>query len=152
VSRTYHSSKPRAARLPEETSAVVMGDPPSLPNAIGCRCLMRRGRRFKRHYQVLDSGKRSLVTFAMKLPPLNALRAFEAAARHKSFVKAAEEMYVSPAAVSRHVKNLEEHLSLRLFDRKAQGIVLTEVGRQLLPELSHAFQCIASAALRVRTM
>src|SRR5438034_1323800 len=88
----------------------------------------------------------------MKLPPLNALRAFEAAARHHSFVKAAEEMYVSPAAVSRHVKNLEAHLSLTLFDRKAQGIVLTEVGRQLLPELTDAFQRISAAAIRARTM
>jgi LysR family glycine cleavage system transcriptional activator len=87
----------------------------------------------------------------MKLPPLNALRAFEAAARHRSFVKAAEEMYVSPAAVSRHVKNLEENLSLTLFDRKAQGIVLTEVGKQLLPELSDAFQRISAAAVRART-
>jgi LysR family glycine cleavage system transcriptional activator len=88
----------------------------------------------------------------MKLPPLNALRAFEAAARHRSFVKAAEEMYVSPAAVSRHVKNLEEHLSLTLFDRKAQGIVLTEVGRRLLPDLTDAFQRISAAAVRARTM
>lgn len=86
----------------------------------------------------------------MKLPPLNALRAFEAAARHNSFVKAAEEMHVSPGAISRHVRKLEEHLSLTLFERKAQGLMLTEVGAQLLPEITEALQRIAAAALRAQ--
>jgi LysR family glycine cleavage system transcriptional activator len=86
----------------------------------------------------------------MQLPPLNALRAFEAAARHGSFAKAGDELHVSPGAVSRHVKLLEEHLSLTLFDRKAQGIGLTAVGKQLLPEITEAFQRIAGAATRAR--
>jgi LysR family transcriptional regulator, glycine cleavage system transcriptional activator len=86
----------------------------------------------------------------MNLPPLNALRAFEAAARHNSFAKAAEEMHVSAGAISRHVRILEEHLSLALFDRKAQGLGLTEVGRQLLPEITEAFRRIDTAAMRAR--
>jgi LysR family glycine cleavage system transcriptional activator len=84
----------------------------------------------------------------MNLPPLNALRAFEAAGRHNSFAKASEEMHLSPGAISRQVRLLEEYLSLRLFDRKAQGLALTEVGKQFLPEISDAFQRIASAAGR----
>jgi LysR family glycine cleavage system transcriptional activator len=84
----------------------------------------------------------------MKLPPLNALRAFEAAARHNSFAKAAEEMRISPGAISRQVRILEQHLSLTLFDRKAQGLGLTEVGRQLLPEITEAFRRINTAAMR----
>jgi LysR family glycine cleavage system transcriptional activator len=88
----------------------------------------------------------------MKLPPLNALRAFEAAGRHGSFVKAGDEMHVSPAAISRHVKRLEMSLALTLFDRRAQGLALTEVGRRLLPEISNAFQRISDATLSARTM
>ena len=86
----------------------------------------------------------------MTLPPLNALRAFEAAGRHNSFAKAGLELHVSANAVSRHVKLLEEHLSLTLFDRKAQGLGLTEVGKQLLPEITEAFHRIDSAAMRAR--
>jgi LysR family glycine cleavage system transcriptional activator len=86
----------------------------------------------------------------MNLPPLNALRAFEAAARHNSFAKAADEMHVSPGAVSRHVKILEGYFALTLFDRKAQGLRLTDVGRQLLPEITEAFRRISGAAMRAK--
>jgi LysR family glycine cleavage system transcriptional activator len=86
----------------------------------------------------------------MTLPPLNALRAFEAAGRNNSFAKAGVELRVSANAVSRHVKLLEEHLSLTLFDRKAQGLGLTEVGKHLLPEITEAFHRIDSAAMRAR--
>lgn len=84
----------------------------------------------------------------MRLPPLNALRAFEAAARHTSFARAANELHVTQGAISRHVKLLEEHLGVALFRRRPQGIVATEAGQQLLPELSAAFERIGHAAGR----
>jgi LysR family glycine cleavage system transcriptional activator len=82
----------------------------------------------------------------MRLPPLNALRAFEAAARHQSFVRAADELHVTQGAVSRHVKSLEQQLGIVLFQRRAQGVELTPQGRALLPELSASFERIARAA------
>ncbi len=81
----------------------------------------------------------------MRLPPLNALRAFEAAARHQSFVRAAEELNVSQGAISRHVKLLEQQLGVALFRRRAQGIELTGQGRTLLPELTASLGRIARA-------
>ena len=73
------------------------------------------------------------------LPPLNALRAFEATARHLSFTKAAGELHVTPAALSHQIKGLEEFLGVRLFERKARAIALTDAGRQLYPGLHSAF-------------
>lgn len=72
-------------------------------------------------------------------PPLNSLRAFEVAARRGSFVRAAEELFVTPAAISHQVKQLEEHLGMALFFRQHRGLELTEAGRQLLPELTRGF-------------
>ena len=66
------------------------------------------------------------------LPPLNALRAFEATARHLSFKNAAEELFVTPAALSHQIKALEEDLGVQLFDRAGAHIQLTEAGRVLL--------------------
>ena len=66
------------------------------------------------------------------LPPLNALRAFIAAARHESFLKAGEELNVSPGAISRHVKVLEEFLNSSLFLRRSNGVELTGAGRTYL--------------------
>jgi LysR family glycine cleavage system transcriptional activator len=63
-----------------------------------------------------------------RLPPLNALKAFEAAARSESFTRAAEELCVTQAAVSQQVKGLEVTLGLRLFNREHQRLVLTEAG------------------------
>lgn len=84
-----------------------------------------------------------------RLPPLNALRAFEAAARHGGFVGASEELHVTRGAISRHVKVLEEHLGVPLFVRQAQGVRLTSAGRSLLPVVSEAFGLIARAAERI---
>jgi LysR family transcriptional regulator, glycine cleavage system transcriptional activator len=78
-----------------------------------------------------------------KLPPLNALRAFEAAARHLSFTKAAEELHVTQAAISHQVKALEQHLGLALFRRLNRRLVLTESGQLYLPVLRDAFDAIA---------
>jgi len=81
-----------------------------------------------------------------KLPPLNALRAFEAGARHLSFTKAAEELHVTQAAVSHQVKALEEHLGYSLFKRLTRKLALTEEGRVLFPVVSEAFTRIAETA------
>ncbi|MEE9446583.1 MAG: transcriptional regulator GcvA [Arenicellales bacterium] len=70
------------------------------------------------------------------LPPLNALRAFEAAARHLSFTKAAEELNVTPGAISQQIKVLESYLGLALFKRKNRMILLTEQAQVCLPYLS----------------
>lgn len=82
---------------------------------------------------------------AVRLPPLNSLRAFEAAARHGSFARAAEELHVSPGAISRHVKLLEEHLAAPLFRRLPRGLELTPAAHGLLPRISAAFEMIAEA-------
>jgi LysR family glycine cleavage system transcriptional activator len=84
-----------------------------------------------------------------RIYPLNALRAFEASARHLSFVKAAEELSVTPAAVSHQVKNLEEHLGLPLFRRRSRGLVLVESGQLLSSELREVFLSLDKAMERV---
>ena len=84
------------------------------------------------------------------MPPLNALRAFEAGGRHLSFTKAAEELHVTQAAISHQVKALEEYLGRSVFRRLTRRLVLTEEGRILLPVLSEAFDRIAETAERVR--
>jgi len=65
-----------------------------------------------------------------RLPPLNALKAFEAAARHESFTRAAEELCVTQGAVSHQVKALEGELAVKLFNRERQRLVITEAGRE----------------------
>ncbi|NVJ90095.1 MAG: transcriptional regulator GcvA [Methylocystaceae bacterium] len=82
---------------------------------------------------------------ARKLPPLNALRAFEAAARHLSFTRAADELYVTQAAVSHQVKALEEHLGIQLFKRLNRILMLTEEGQRYYPEVRDAFDQLANA-------
>jgi len=85
-----------------------------------------------------------------RLPPLNALRAFEAAARHESFTRAADELLVTQGAISRHVKNLEERVGRMLFHRGPQGLTLTEAGAAYLPAVRESFDrlAIATEALR----
>ena len=73
-----------------------------------------------------------------KLPSLNALRAFEAAARHLSFTRAAEELHVTQAAISHQVRTLEEQLDLMFFRRANRGILLTDAGQELLPTVTDA--------------
>jgi LysR family transcriptional regulator, glycine cleavage system transcriptional activator len=65
-----------------------------------------------------------------RLPPLNALRAFEVAARHENFTRAAEELGVSQVAVSQQVKSLEATLALKLFSRDGKRLVITSAGKQ----------------------
>ena len=80
-----------------------------------------------------------------RLPPLTALRAFEAAARHMSFAKAAEELNVTPAALSFQIKSLEEHLGQPVFRRLNRAVELTEAGRVLAPGTSAGFDALGSA-------
>ena len=80
-----------------------------------------------------------------RLPPLNGLRAFEAAARHLSFKGAADELCVTPGAVSQLVKALETALDLKLFHRSARAIALTAEARDYLPSIRRAFEEIAKA-------
>jgi LysR family transcriptional regulator, glycine cleavage system transcriptional activator len=84
------------------------------------------------------------------LPPLSALRAFEAAARHMSFSKAAAELHVTPAAISHQIHALEADLGIRLFHRMNRSIELTASARILLPGLSEAFAGIQSSVRRLR--
>lgn len=85
-----------------------------------------------------------------QLPSLNAVRAFEAAARHLSFTKAAEELFVTPAAVSQQVKALEAHLGQPLFRRLNRAMALTDAGRLLLPGFSAGLDEIAQAVRLLR--
>ncbi len=87
-----------------------------------------------------------------KLPPLKALRAFESAARNMSFSKAAEELFVTPGAISQQVKLLEEHLGGELFRRMHRRILLSDAGQCLLPGLQESFNRMADAVADVRSM
>lgn len=80
-----------------------------------------------------------------RLPPLNALRAFEAAARHLSFTRAAEELNVTQAAISHQIKALEDMLGLTLFRRMNRALVLTESGQQFFPAVKASFDNLAQA-------
>ena len=68
-----------------------------------------------------------------KMPPLNALRAFEAAARHLSLTRAAQELSVSPGAVSHQIRALEAQLGIELFERRVRAIALTPAAKMLYP-------------------
>lgn len=83
------------------------------------------------------------------LPPLNALRFFEVAARHRSFVRAAEELHVTPAAVSQQIKLLEDHLGVTLFKR-GKALVLSESASNVLHLVSDAFNQLERVMLKIR--
>lgn len=85
-----------------------------------------------------------------RLPPLNALRVFEAAARHLSFKEAASELSITQAAVSHQVKSLEEYLGVELFRRAGRGVQLTEAARACLPKLQEGFESLAAAVETIR--
>ncbi|WP_338724950.1 LysR substrate-binding domain-containing protein [Pseudomonas juntendi] len=80
-----------------------------------------------------------------QLPPLYALRAFEAAARLSSFTRAGEELSITQSAISRHIRTLEEHFACRLFVRSGRNLQLTEAGRVLLPGVREGFAAFARA-------
>lgn len=85
-----------------------------------------------------------------KLPPLQAIRAFEAAARHASFTKAADELGMTQAAVSYQIKVLEERIGTPLFLRKPRQVALTETGQRLAPAITEAFALIGDAYAAAR--
>ncbi len=87
---------------------------------------------------------------AERLPHLNALKAFEAAARHASFRKAATELNVSPAAISHQIKKLEAYLGVPLFHRLNRGLRLTDAGAAALPLLHDGFARLAAAVQQLR--
>ncbi|WP_434112577.1 transcriptional regulator GcvA [Paraburkholderia caffeinilytica] len=84
-----------------------------------------------------------------RLPPLGALRAFEAAAKHLSFTRAAAELCVTQAAISHQIRQLEDWLGIRLFERRGHALTLTAKGQTYLPELTGALDRIAAATLRL---
>ncbi len=85
----------------------------------------------------------------MPIPPLNGLRAFEAAARHLSFTRAAEELNVTQSAISHQIRTLEDRLGVRLFRRLNQALVLTDAGQLLLPSVRDAFARLAAGLERI---
>ena len=85
-----------------------------------------------------------------RLPPLNALRAFEAVARHSSFARAAEELHVTKAAVAQQVRALEHEIGARLVERHGRGLQLTESGAAGAATLAEGFELIAKAARAMR--
>ena len=89
---------------------------------------------------------------ATRLPPLNALRTFEAAARHLSFTKAADELFVTQAAVSHQIRTLEEHLGTALFRRMNRSLMLTDEGQALLPAVREAFDLLSAGVRRVQDL
>ncbi|WP_298235377.1 transcriptional regulator GcvA [uncultured Azohydromonas sp.] len=84
------------------------------------------------------------------IPPLNPLKAFEVAARHLSFTRAADEMFVTPSAVSHQVKTLEESLGVTLFIRDGKSLSLTPAGRAYLPGIQQAFKQLAHATQQLQ--
>jgi len=84
-----------------------------------------------------------------RLPPLNAIRAFESAGRHLSFTKAAEELNVTPAAISQQVRNLEDILGVPLFRRLTRALLLTEAGQAALPILGEGFDRLVNGIDRI---
>ncbi len=86
------------------------------------------------------------------LPPLNALRAFESAARHLSITLAAEELNVTPAAISHQIRLLEDHIGLPVFARSGRGLVLTDAGAAGLKDLQQGFDHLAAAMDAIDTL
>jgi LysR family transcriptional regulator, glycine cleavage system transcriptional activator len=84
-----------------------------------------------------------------RLPPLSSLKAFEAAARHRNFTRAAAELYVTQAAISHQIKQLEEWLGLKLFERRGHALTLTLDGASYLLEVTDALDRLSAATERL---
>ena len=85
-----------------------------------------------------------------QLPPLTALRAFDAAARHSSFRQAAEELHVTPAAISQQIKLLEDYLGVKLFNRQGRSLTLSDQGHAGLAKLREGFTLLSEAVRQIR--
>jgi LysR family transcriptional regulator, glycine cleavage system transcriptional activator len=99
---------------------------------------------------MLIEDRNTNLNMTQRLPPLNALKAFESAARHLSLKVAARELNVTPAAISHQVKALEDNLGVRLFVRLNRGMELTPAARMALPKLSEGFASLAQAVAAMR--
>ena len=86
-----------------------------------------------------------------RLPPLNAVRAFEAAARHLNFTRASEELFVTQAAISHQVKALEEWLGVPLFERHGRNVFLTPAGQAYFTEVRQLLDRLGEATAQART-
>jgi LysR family transcriptional regulator, glycine cleavage system transcriptional activator len=100
------------------------------------------------HPAALPHNLESAMTYL--LPPLNALRAFEAAARHLSFKQAAHELHVTAGAVSQQVRLLEERLGVQLFERRTRQVILTSGGETYLMRVRQAFRSLADATAELK--
>jgi len=87
-----------------------------------------------------------------RLPPLMALRTFEVVARHLSLIRAADELCVTPAAVSHQIRALESHLGIPLFRRVGRGIMLTDAGQAFLPGVRDGFERLGEAVNQLETL
>ena len=85
-----------------------------------------------------------------RLPPLNALRVFDAAARHLSFTRAADELFVTQAAVSHQIKSLEDFLGLKLFRRRNRSLLLTEEGQSYFQDIKEIFSQLNEATRKLQ--
>ncbi|OLF52690.1 LysR family transcriptional regulator [Pseudomonas chlororaphis] len=95
-------------------------------------------------------GDKNSQTIHRRLPPLSALRCFEAAARLESFTRAGEALHLTHGAISRAVRALEDDLGTRLFERRSHRVFLTDAGRELLHSVANAFDLIDAAARKLR--
>lgn len=86
-----------------------------------------------------------------KVPPLKSLRAFEAAGRHLSFTRAADELFVTQAAISHQIKSLEEFLGLPLFIRRNRKLLLTDEGQNYWPKIRDMFENLATATAQLKS-
>lgn len=84
-----------------------------------------------------------------RLPPLTSLKAFEAAARHRNFTRAATELHVTQAAISHQVKQLEDWFGMKLFDRRGHALTLTQDGKSYLPDVADALDRLTAATERL---
>lgn len=100
--------------------------------------------------EICDRQLREIEVKDRRLPPLNALRAFDAASRHMSFQKASAELHVTPSALSFQIRQLEEHLQIPLFQRLNRKVVLTEYGERFAPAVQDAFERLHSAMNQLR--
>src|SRR5438445_6907684 len=98
-----------------------------------------------RRIQVPHEKTSSRMTGMRKLPSLRALHAFEAAARHHSFAAAANELGVTPTAISHQIRQLEAACSVKLFQRRPRPLLLTSAGARLYPALRNGFDALATA-------
>jgi LysR family transcriptional regulator, glycine cleavage system transcriptional activator len=97
-----------------------------------------------------SAAKSGASSMSRNFPPLGALRAFEAASRHMSFVRAAEELNVTPAAVSHQIKQLEHWIGMKLFDRGARGVTLSRAGHDYAMRVRDVFDHLISTSVAIR--